>query len=440
MSCAVKNQDTPEPITAVVEAMGDEKSIRAFRLTVTAGPDTGVEYQSDGERIVIGSHETADLVLSDRTVSRFHCELLCDEHGVQLRDLDSRNGVRVGSLLVRTALLDGPVTLALGQSEIRFEQVADPVVVPIAPDERLGDLVGSSAAMRAAFALMKRAARTRANILVEGEPGVGKLRAAAAIHEASERADGPLTTVDCTLPEQALRRELFGQGDEPGALEQASGGTVVLVDLGALGAVAQTELLRALDDRAVRRVDGGLKRDIDVRVIATSRRNLRRDVNANRLKAQLYSMIAVLRVRIPPLRERLGDIPLLVADISRAQGATDSVAAAALMTGESIESMRRYSWPDNLRELETYVRRCLTMEQVLATPDTPNADGPPGIDPNIGLKIAREEWVRYFEYRYLSALLESTGQNVSAAARKAGIDRVHLHRLLRNVGLRGKRP
>jgi DNA-binding NtrC family response regulator len=421
--------------TAVVP-VEDGRTVRAFQLTVLSGPNEGTTYQSTTERVVIGSHQTADFVLDDRTVSRFHCEIVVDEDGAVLRDLDSRNGTRIDCVAIRSVVLEGPVILKIGRSDIRFELVGDTISIPLAPEESFNRLVGSSQPMRQVLAMLGRAAGTRANILIEGEPGTGKGLAASAIHEESERANGPFGVVDCSLPEAALRRELFGteDPDEAGALELCDGGTLVLENLGALTGELQAELMRALDQGAARRNGAGPKRSFDVRIIGTTRRNLRRDVNAGRLKTGLYNLIAVIRVRLPPLRERPQDIPLLVSAFVRELDASDAT-AAELLSGSAIESLRDHSWPDNVRELRTYVERCVATEEV-GQPGEQAPEAAPVVDLSQPLKQAREEWVRYFERRYLAELLEDTGQNVSAAARKAKIDRVHLHRLLSRAGLR----
>jgi DNA-binding NtrC family response regulator len=430
------HEQTPSA-TAQLPEDDDHQQIRSFRITVLDGPDAGRIYQSDGDRAVIGTHESADFSLTDRTVSRFHAELSVDDGGVSLRDLDSRNGTRVENLLIQSVRLDGPMLISFGKTQVRFELVSDKVAVPLAPGEQFHGMVGSSTAMRATFNLLERAATTRANILIEGEPGTGKGLAAAAIHDASDRSEGPFGVVDCSHPEDAVRRELFGTGgdDEPGALVMCDGGTLVLEDLGALAPPLQADLVRALDDGAVRAADGQ-KRAFDTRIIATTRRNLRRDVNTGRFKTGLYSIVAVLRVRLPPLRERPLDIPVLVATFVDQLGASRAPAASKLQSGASIEMLRDYTWPENVRELRTHVERCLAADEVVEPGDDPTSIELPGIDPGMPIREARAEWVQYFERRYLGELLDKTNQNVSAAARIAGVDRVHMHRLLKAHGLR----
>jgi len=418
------------------EELGGEASIRAFSLSVLSGPDAGAVYQSKGERTVVGSHESADFVLADRTVSRFHCEFSVDDTGVQLRDLDSRNGTKLDNALVQEVHLRGPVRLKLGNTEIRYEDASEGVRIPLAPDERMGRMVGGSKGMRAVFSLLERAAHSSANVLIEGEPGVGKALAAATVHEHSDRAEGAFGVVDCSVPDDVASHDLFGDAREPGALELCDGGTLVLEDLGALSGDLQSELQRALDQSAVRRGEDRQLYAFDTRVIATSRRNLRRDVNVRRFRTALFTSIAAVRVRIPPLRDRAFDIPLLISTFLEELGALESPAATQLLNGKTIESLRGYAWPDNVRELKLHVERCVALDHAVEPAAEQDSGEPPVIDTSIPLRQAREEWLRYFERRYLADMLQRTGGNVSAAARRAGMDRVHMHRLLKNAGLR----
>ncbi len=428
--------DADSMATELLSEQDGEATIRAFRLSVLSGPDAGAVYQSTGERTVVGSHEAADFVLSDRAVSRFHCEFSVSESGVHLRDLDSRNGTKLDNVLVERACLKGPVRLTLGSSEIRYEEVSEDIRIPLTADERLGRMVGASKAMRVVFSLLARAARTDSHMLIEGEPGVGKALAAVTVHELSDRAEGGFGVVDCSAPDHVVGHDLFGDAQEPGALELCDRGTLVLEDLGALSEPLQAELQRVLDQSAVRRGEDRRLYPFDTRVIATSRRNLRRDVNVHRFRTTLFTTIAAARVRIPPLRDRPFDVPVLISAMLEELEAMGSPAANQLLAGKTIEALRRYAWPGNVRELRRHVERCVALDHAVEPVGKLDAGEPPVIDTAIPLRQAREEWLRYFERRYLADMLERTGGNVSAAARRAGMDRVHMHRLLKNAGLR----
>jgi two-component system response regulator GlrR len=177
---------------------------------------------------------------------------------------------------------------------------------------------------------------------------------------------------------------------------------------------------------------------VDVRVIAATSRNLRREVNGGRFRSDLYYRLAVIEVVLPPLRDRLEDLPLLVDSLLERSGALPA-AAAALRTPEFIGRLARHDWPGNVRELRNYVESCLALADQAPPPgaDRSAADTAlPAVDPAMPFRTARERWTRWFERRYLETLLAQHGDNVSAAARAAGVDRVYFHRLLRRVGLR----
>jgi DNA-binding NtrC family response regulator len=173
---------------------------------------------------------------------------------------------------------------------------------------------------------------------------------------------------------------------------------------------------------------------VDVRIIAATNRNLKQEVNARRFRSDLYFRIAVIVVTMPPLRERLSDVPLIVDGILGDLGARDLPAAAALRSGELLPELTRHGWPGNVRELRNYVESFLVHAERAPSPSSQPDE--PVIDVSQPLRAVRDRWIRWVERRYLERLLAEHGNNVSAAARAAGIDRVHLHRLLSRAGLR----
>ncbi len=418
------------PSTPLVALGLDQLAVHAFELEVVSGPDKGRKFRSRGDTAVLGTHRSADLVLTDRTVSRLHCEISISDGIAHVKDLGSRNGTRIGTLAISSGRLDGPALLQLGETEIRFGFTGECVHIPLAPQEKFGPLVGQSSAMRAAFVVLQRAAETDVAVVIEGDAGTGKSAAARAIHEASARRDGPFGVVDCSQPRQILEAELFGHGDRSGAFELCRGGTLVLDDVGALPAATQAALLDAIDAHA----------EHDVRLIATTRRNLRRDINAGRMRSDLYYMLAIMHVQLPRLRDREDDIPVLVSVLLERLGATDHIAAADLRKPDTVDELQQYAWPANVRELKTYVERRLASYPLGAAVADAVDDRlqPPPIDGSMPLREARDQWVDYFERIYLLDLLARTEHNVTAAAKIAGVDRVHLHRLITRRGLRRK--
>jgi transcriptional regulator with PAS, ATPase and Fis domain len=254
--------------------------------------------------------------------------------------------------------------------------------------------------------------------------------------------------VDCgAIPANLLEAELFGfeagaftgaTAQRIGAFEAASGGTILLDEIGELALDLQPKLLRAIERREIQRIGSAQRIAIDVRIIAATNRNLREEVNARRFRSDLYFRLAVLVVTLPPLRDRAPDLPLLVAGLLDDLRAGDSPIARALRSGELLPELLRHGWPGNVRELRNYVEACVVRQERSAAPgpDEPTPTGEPAIDTALPLREVRERWVRHVERRYLEQLLVLHGNNVSAAARAAGIDRVHFHRLLARVGLR----
>jgi len=321
---------------------------------------------------------------------------------------------------------------------------------------RFGRMVGSSAAMRTLFALLQRASASDATVLIEGETGTGKEVSALAIHEESSRAKGPFVVVDCgAIPAQLLESELFGYergaftgaiAARTGAFEAADGGTIFLDEIGELSLDLQPKILRALESRKVKRVGSNTYSPIDVRVIAATNRSLRDEVAARRFRSDLYYRLAVLHIKLPPLRDRKSDLPVLVDDVIQQIGVQDTEVATAMRSPQFIELLALYQWPGNVRQLRNYLERRVALGEAIPPPGAETSPPPPAnveepmIDLDQPLKSAREEWNSIFESRYLGALLSRHGNNVSAAARAAGVNRVHLYRLLRKYGLRESDP
>jgi len=424
----------------------DHALVRRFRLRVVGGEDRKAVFTPAAERTVIGTHASADFVLRDQTVSRFHCELLLGDGGVRVRDLESRNGTRIAGLAIADAHLSGPATLELGHARVKIEWPDDHLRVPLSSRDRFGGLSGTSRPMRALYALLERAAQSDATVLLQGETGTGKDLAAHALHDESQRRDRPWVVIDCgAIAPALLESELFGHEKgaftgatraHVGAFERAHGGTLFLDEIGELSAELQPKFLRALESRRIVRVGATTPIDVDVRIVAATHRGLRGDVNTGRFRADLYYRLAVLPIDLPSLRQRLADLPVLVDDILRQLGAGRSPAADHLRSAESIARLADHPWPGNVRELRNYVERSVLFRAGASFEDrfVPSDAAP--VDTSVPLREARERSVLAFERRYLEALMAAHQDNVAAAARAAGIDRVHMHRLLAKVGLR----
>jgi len=354
------------------------------------------------------------------------------------------------------------------------DRAGDSELVPSSEERpaQFGKLIGNSAPMQALYSVLRRASATDSTVLIEGETGTGKEVTAQAIHDAGVRRDGPFIVVDCgAIPGQLLESELFGYergaftgavNSRAGAFEAANGGSIFLDEVGELNLDLQPKLLRVLESRTIKRVGTNHYVPIDVRVLAATNRNLQAEVKAKRFRSDLFYRLAVVHVKIPPLRDRVDDIPLLVRSILSQLGVMGSPLEEALAEPELEQFLAGCSWPGNVRQLRNYLEQRLALgssipppatdsmiPQKWSTPDVPalaplklgsaptTLQPPPEVAYDLPLKAAREQWNRYMEIRYLQRLLEQHGGNITAAAKAAGVNRVHLYRLLWKHGLRG---
>jgi two-component system response regulator GlrR len=222
----------------------------------------------------------------------------------------------------------------------------------------------------------------------------------------------------------------------PGAFREANGGTLFLDEIGELSLDLQPKILRALERRHVKRVGEATYEPVDVRIVAATHRDLKGEVNHGRFRADLYYRLAVLEIRLPPLRERLEDIPPLVERLVASMGlAPDHGFAETLKEKSFLADLGRHAWPGNVRELRNFLERCVALQEKAELTQLAGPDGNSGaetlaVDPAVPLRVARERFVANFERQYLEALLERHGGNVSQAARGAGVNRAHMYRLL----------
>ena len=419
------------------------------RLTLTVESEGGVQNMRqvvhEGDVCRVGTQPSNDLVLSDPSVSRFHCRLVPDPNGWRLEDSGSLNGTWLhGIRILGGALLPPEAVVNVGQTVIRI--VATPsdrqTLVPMMPS--FGAIIGQSKAMRKLFSLLEKVAASDINCFIHGESGSGKELVAAEVVQRGTRADKPFVVVDCgAISPSLVESELFGHvrgaftgadRDRVGAFEAADGGTVFLDEIGELPIGVQPKLLRALEQREIRRVGETKTRKVNVRVIAATNRDLEREVNKGTFREDLYFRIAVITVRVPPLRERTEDIHDLIRSFLKNLGAEES---ESLFPREVIEELSTHEWPGNVRELRNYVERSVVLQTArtsfvseAAPPSVMSGARAPGIDVSVPFKVAKDRLVEAFERAYVPAVIEAAGGNMTKAARMAGIDRMYLHRLL----------
>ncbi len=394
---------------------GGDVVLRRVLVRVVSGESRGSEGVLEQGTMVLGTHPTADLQITDHTVSRFHVELGLLSDGVRVRDLGSTNGTFVGDSRIESVVVHPLVEIKVGRT--RVELVPADMPAPDAPPEvtRFGSLVGESAAMRRVFGVLERAASATAPLLIEGETGTGKSEAAQAVHDASERT-GPCVVWE---PGEDLTQKA----------QQAEHGTLILDRLDALSRAAAASLVSMLDRRE--------RGELDVRPIGLSRVDLRTRVEEGALRRDLYFHLAAIRVVVPPLRERREDLPVLIAELAGRLGRP-----GLGLSPEDLTPLASHAFEGNVRELARLV------EQLLATmlprrpsdpPPIPAAALPAGAAADVSglsFKQAKERLVDAFERRYVAALLERHEGNLSRAAADAGLDRNYLARLAKKHGLR----
>jgi len=383
---------------------------------------------------VIGTDPACELVLDDGAVSRRHCTVQLDEAGVRVKDLGSKNGTRLGDARIVEALWEPGQTLTLGGTKLTLELGPQPTEVPLAATNRFGPVFGSSVPMRALFATLERASQSDSTVLITGETGTGKDLVARALHEASSRREEPFVVCDCSaLSAGVVEAELFGHtrgafsgaGDaREGLFVAAHRGTLFLDEVGELPADLQPKLLRALESKKVRPLGSTSEVSADVRVLAATHRDLRAAVKKKTFREDLFFRLAVIEVRVPSLRERKDDLPLLVEQLLRQR--TPKLELTDLPPN-ALKLLHAYAWPGNVRELRNVVERLVVTKSLEHLGQGPMA-----------LKAwheARSDAIAKFEHDYVQrALLQANG-NLAQAARTLGVSRQLVHQLVTRYGL-----
>jgi DNA-binding NtrC family response regulator len=433
--------------------------MRRMWLRVLAGPDSGQRIGAEGDRVVIGTHEKADVRLSDGAVSRFHCEIRVEGEVVMLRDLGSRNGTFLDGVLIREAYLSENGMISVGTTQLRFEVGDDRVTVALSAKTRFGAMVGQSRAMRRVFAILEKAAHSDATVLVTGETGTGKSLLARAVHSCSSRRDGAFVEVNCgALPSGLLEAELFGhakgaftgaEGARVGRFEVADGGTLFLDEIDSAPPDLQVKLLRVLQERQFERVGESQTRTVDVRVFAATNAALQQRVADGTFREDLYWRLAVVSVRVPALRERpRALVPLALSFLKRF--ALEYGKSVTGIRSESLALLAKHDWPGNVRQLEHAVERAVLLargpelvpddfsaelqQRAALRPETSLAGGLEWLSGATRLPSLREA-LEEPERRIVVRALELAGGRRDRAAEMLVINRSTLFNKMRKYGL-----
>lgn len=403
-----------------------------WRVEVSNRTHLGVLTLRDGQSAVLGSGPRAALVVDDPAVSAAHCRLMATEQGLCVVDLKSRNGVYVGAARVGSATVTGGAgSFIVGSTTITVRRAAErreEVDIP--------ELVGRSEAIQEVKRLIHRYARLRAPVLVLGESGTGKDVVARALHRLGGRC-GPCVPLNvAALPDSLLDGELFGHrrgaftgavAHRAGAFEQAHRGTLFLDEIAEMSAAAQAKLLRVVEDGLLRPVGSERSIPVDVRIVSATLEDLGRRVEEGRFRSDLLHRLGTLVIRLPPLRQRRSDIPLLAGALLRR---IQNDVGEKHLSPAALARLVPCRWRGNVRELLSALYRAAAR----AEGDT--------IEPE-HLDLSAEEPSRTvvrLDGRKARELLDEHG-SISAAARAAGIPRTTFRALLERSGyLRARGP
>ncbi len=466
--------------------------MRRLLIIVLDGPDAGKVHTIESPNIRFGADPLCDVVLSDPTVSRNHAELRQRGPAYALTDLGSTNGTYLNNVRVDNVALAPGTVFRLGRTKLRFDVKLEKVSIETTKQTHYDNIIGGSRALREIFSILDRVAPSELSVVIEGETGSGKELIAQALHTHSDRKKGPFVVFDCSsFPPSLLESELFGHekgaftgavGRHVGVFERAHGGTLFFDELGELDMEFQAKFLRVLETGELRRVGGEKTINVDVRMVSATNRDLEQMVQQRAFRSDLFYRLAQVRFWLPPLRERLEDIPLLITHFLDQQAARTG--RRPMIDQEAFAVLQGYPWPGNIRQLRNAIEKAVAMcrdgvisadyfrQELTSAPGRVGALGArapgrvsaPGAQPQgaplgvaqpvaasatpapqvaslqapmldaqgkiIPFKDIKEELISSFERQYIALLLDRAGMNISRAARQAGIDRRHFYRLL----------
>jgi len=438
--------------TTVITAGGQPVAVRIrhVRFQVVEGPDSGAGTVMMRRELLVGTHPSNQIVLTDRSVSRFHFRVHAEDQGYRVFDPTSTNGTYVNGIRIRDGYLVDGAHIRAGHTVIAVTFESMETELELAKESSFGGAVGTSVPMREVFALGHRVARTDATVLILGETGTGKEVFARAIHDHGGRAGQAFVVLDCgATPATLIESILFGhvrgaftgaEAAHVGVFERASGGTLFLDEIGELPLALQPKLLRVLETQQVMPVGGTREVPVDVRIIAATNRDLREMVEAGSFRSDLYYRLAVFPLELPPLRDRREDIPLLAGHFLRQlvvpTGHDPGWTSAHLE--QAFAALAHHRWPGNVRELRNLVERAVATADpaeltkgALAQLVEVRASVSRALTSPRGIQEARAE----FDRQYLRDLMAKTQGDLQRAGEIAGVHAKSIERLLRRYGL-----
>ncbi|MBL4848589.1 MAG: sigma 54-interacting transcriptional regulator [Planctomycetes bacterium] len=428
-----------------------------MRIVVEEGPNRGALYEL-GRESVLGRGEGCELQILDDGISRRHAQILREDQGWTLRDLESRNGTRLNGVPVESAALVVGDRITLGTVRLRVlspptegdllaaggtrELDLDPPPLPGAGFSPEG-WIGESPLVRELLRRVSRAAPTEATCLIQGESGTGKELVARALHRLSPRRQHPFVVLNCAaLPAELVESELFGheRGAFTGAVarkvglaEAAAGGTLFLDELGELPGPAQAKLLRFLEDKEILRVGSTTPRRVDVRVLAATHRDLDACVREGTFREDLLHRLRVVELLAPPLRERGADGALLAESFLR-----QFAGPQRRFTAGALAAIQAYPWPGNVRELKNVIEAAVIFaeEDEIRALDLPSRVRAANPSAPTSAEAARQPvTLREAEHLAILAALEHTGGHRTKTAELLGVDRKTLYSKLKQYGI-----
>ncbi len=450
------------------------RHLRKSKVVIASGDDSGKEFELTKPRIGGGRSIINDIPIADKAVSGTHFEIIGEDDGYRLIDLNSTNGTFVGELRIKEVFLRPGLTFRVGHTELRFQPLQDVVEIALSQKDNFGEVIGSSVKMREIFATLEKVAPSDLTVMLTGETGTGKELVARGIHDVSTRVKKPFVVLDCgAIPRELIESTLFGHekgaftgavGQHKGCFEQAHGGTIFLDEIGELDIGLQPKLLRVLENRELKRVGGDKTIKVDVRVLAATNRDLRKMVNQGTFREDLYFRLSVIHIENPPLRERKEDIPQLVhhflGEVGAKRGITLNISVDAM------SSLVSHDWPGNVRELRNTIERAgslcdgptisrpdlsvfgrdsLALMSSPLTHDKPDSGGDGAgtikaafLAPGVSFKEGKQQVLDDFEKQYLAEILKRNKGNITRSAQEAGLTRYHLRELLKRHDLQTK--